>query len=201
MRSCAVNRQSWRSTEGAIFNCQLHLPLVVDRTSFTIFFKINTHTCYTTQLPECMNNYMSPEYMNLQDPVAPMNLYGTLTHERGFPSSWPWVWVARILVTHDFPTQNVTCSCWNEEHQWGKKWWTWKFLHNFFFTSTFTQSNIPNYMAPTRCSMKATPQGSADIDEQPDDQPLSDKNLKVKKQGHNFTNTEDVQGKKAWSLS
>jgi len=89
MRSCAVNRQSWRSTEGAIFNCQLHLPLVVDRTSFTIFFKINTHTCYTTQLPECMNNYMSPEYINLWDPIAPMNLYGTLTYECGFPSLWP----------------------------------------------------------------------------------------------------------------
>ncbi len=49
--------------------------------------------------------------------------------------------------------------------------------------------------------MKATPQGSADIDEQPDDQPLSNENPKVKKWGHDFTDTEDVQGKKAWSLS
>src|SRR5258708_3744375 len=126
MRSCAVNRQSWRSTEGATFNCQLHLPLVVDRTSFTVFFKINTHTCYTTQLPECMNNYMSPEYMNLWDPVAPVNLYGTLTHECGFPSSWPRVQVARIPVTRDFPTQNVTGSCWNEGQQCGKRWRPWK---------------------------------------------------------------------------
>ena len=49
--------------------------------------------------------------------------------------------------------------------------------------------------------MKATLQGSADIDEQPDDQPLSNENPKVKKWGHDFTDTEDVQGKKAWSLS
>jgi hypothetical protein len=51
-------------------------------------------------------------------------------------------------------------------------------------------------MATTRRSKKAMPQGSADIDKQPDDQPLSDENPKVKKRGHDFTDTEDVQGKK-----